>query len=118
MRNEHKKRLRHKRKQCSTKRSITELKCKLEAAQEKVAESELKIVNLKRMSRTFWERWKWELEKRKEAVMMSKHDPGTTQQTNIYLQEISYSMLTNPLVNGEQRKYYLGRGSFGVVRLQ
>lgn len=56
MRNACKKRLRRERKHHT--KSVKGLKCKLEAAQEKAQDNERKITALKRMTRTFWERWK------------------------------------------------------------
>ena len=35
-----------------------------------------------------------------------------------HVQEIDISMLTDPLFNGERQECYLGRGSFGLVKLQ
>ena len=118
MRNERKKRLRRQKLHA---KSIKSLKCKLVAAQEKVQSSDTRITVLKRMTRTFWERWRWELEKRKEAMTMARltarhfHLQRTTV---IHLLEIDSSMLVDPMFNGEQQECYLGRGSFGVVKLQ
>ena len=120
MRNARKKRLRQKRKHA---KSIKRLKSKLGAAQVKAHNNESRIITLKRMNVTFWERWRWELEKRKEAMTMvrlgaSKWHLKPTTVVHLQVQEIDSSMLADPQINGEQQECYVGRGSFGVVKLQ
>lgn len=46
------------------KHKIKRLKDDLTAARESIKASEDKVLVLKSMSRTYWERWRWELEKR------------------------------------------------------
>lgn len=118
MRNARKKRLRRQKRHD---KSIKCLKSRLVTAQEKAQGNETRIIVLKRMTRTFWERWRWELEKRKEAMTMAGltarqfHSQRTTV---VHLQEIDSSMLMDPQFSGEQQECYLGRGSFGAVKLQ
>ena len=59
-----------------------------------------KIKTLRCMTQTFWERWKWELEKRKEALWLSRTRNYHRQSTEVkpYISEIDPSLLTNPIV--------------------
>ena len=59
----------------------------------------------------FWERWKWELEKRKEALWLSRTGNYRRQSTEVkpYISEIDPSLLTHPIVNDRQTESYLGR---------
>ena len=117
MRNSRKKRLRCTRNQA---KSIKRLKSTLEATKLKVQDNESKITALRRMTRTFWERWRWELEKRKEAMIMTRRagQLQLQQNTHLHIPEIESSMLSDPFLNGEKQECYVGRGSFGVVKLQ
>ena len=67
----------------------------------------------KNMSRSYWERWRWELQKRKELLGHDRSkclDDGKKA-----LLHIDPDMLTD-VVNGTTT--YVGRGSFGVVKLK
>lgn len=96
---------------------VTEIKLK-ECAQKESAKYKL-------MSRTYWERWRWELEKRKEIMvkemqsrsLMKRHSSPQTKRTN-EIQHINPDLLLDPVVNGKQEEVFIGRGSFGVVRMQ
>ena len=68
-----------------------------------------KIQLYKNMSRSYWERWRWETQKRMEPRQ------GVCGNSNDLLLEIDPSMLINICDEGVT---YLGRGSFGVVKLQ
>ena len=68
MRNERKKRMRNRMLRKSTKK----LKRELKEAQSKADQHMKKIVKLSAMARSFWERWRWELQKRKEALLTSR----------------------------------------------
>ena len=115
MRNLRKKRLRCTRNQAKT---IKRLKSTLEATKLKVEEDERKITALR--TRTFWEMWRWELEKRKETMIMTRRagQLQLQQSTHLHIPEIDSSMLSDPFLNGEKQECYVGRGSFGVVKLQ
>lgn len=75
----------------------------------------------KNMARTYWERWRWEAQKRKEAMIQthltqcststSKHPTATEK---MVLQQIDPSMLTNVY----DADNFVGRGSFGRVKVQ
>lgn len=82
------------------------------ASETKLKESaQRESAKYKSMSRTYWERWRWELEKRKESF--SPHhfsDQG--------IQHIDPDLLSDPILDGEQKEVFIGRGSFGVVKMQ
>ena len=96
-----------------------------------VTESELaekneleKKVNLyKRMARSFWERWQWELKERKDASMREKilsHQKRNIVVTpmnalQIKLHNINRALLSDPIPQGT---VVLGQGSFGIVKLK
>ena len=77
------------------------------------------------MARTFWDRWQWELLKRKEAMqgelkakcVSGRLDQGATLR-QVKVPEIDPVHLIDPIKNGKPTEVYLGRGSFSVVRLQ
>ena len=70
------------------------------------------------MSRTYWERWRWELEKRKEAMIeLKKKYPSKKCPSVCMLQEITPSMLTE-VDSQNTSESYVGRGSFGIVKVQ
>jgi len=71
------------------------------------------------MTRTFWERWKWELEKRKE-VLLTNNRTGhlhLSYEAKPNLHEIHSSLLTDHIYEDKRQECYLGHGSFGIVRL-
>ena len=87
------------------------------------------VLLYKHMARTFWDRWQWELQKRKEAVQEqlllrrgSAYKSAAYQvqasKSSHHLREIDPSRLANPIQGGKSVEKYLGRGSFSVVRLQ
>ena len=80
-----------------------------------------KVVLYKKMSKCYWERWHWELQKRKEALeqLQKKARNSISSQVNeMWLHEISPSLLTDPVRTTDSSKLYIGRGSFGIVKLQ
>ena len=100
---------------------VGQLQCELRFESSQKAKAELNVIAFKNRARTFWERWRWELEKRREAI----RDLQFTQlkakrphkcETCSYM-EIVPSMLNDPMLNGKQEEKYVGRGSFGVVKV-
>lgn len=77
----------------------------------------------KSMARTYWDRWQWELQKRKEA-MQELRTGGQRRQPESHgsllpaVHQIDPSHLTDPVIEGNSKEVYVGRGSFSVVRLQ
>lgn len=82
---------------------------------ESAVRSHIKYVG---MSRTYWERWRWELQERRQLLisqrMASRSLPPLVE---FVLPCIDPAMLKDPLINGEHKECYVGRGSFGIVRL-
>ncbi len=74
----------------------------------------------KSMARSFWDRWRWELLKRKEAhrenLTRNRHS-STTKEAAIH-HCIDPAHLQDPIADGKPTTMYIGRGSFSVVRVQ
>ena len=114
MRNERKKRLK-KRKRCAV--TAKHLKRQLEEMKHKADVDGKKLVRVTAMARSYWERWRWELQKRREALLDStRMGQLNVKQAVPNVHEIDETFLSDPIVN--QDPHYLGRGSFGVVKLQ
>lgn len=75
------------------------------------------------MSRSYWERWQWELQCRKECMVHEKRLLGRfgKEQSlkSFKVHEIDPDLLLNP-TNGADTAVdkFVGRGSFSVVRMQ
>ena len=87
-------------------------------------ESEKRVKLYRRMARSFWERWQWELRQRKEAMVREKSAflsslrGGSTSTPVFQLHEVDHTLLHDPEVEGSKVEMFLGRGSFGIVKLQ
>ena len=82
-----------------------------------------KLVLYRNMCRAYWERWRWELEQRKECMVREKrllsrqNAPKMVEVLKVH--EIDPDLLQNLRgVDGKEIDIFVGRGSFGVVRLQ
>ena len=89
----------------------SKLKTDLNSKQNQLKASQDKLQMYKNMARTYWERWRWECQKRKECS--SQRCSSTTD--ILIPPQINPAML-NDLTEGLTN--YLGRGSFGIVKLQ
>ncbi len=67
------------------------------------------------MARTFWDRWQWELQKRKEAIQ-EVPSPLCSSKPKVHI--IDPASLHDPTIDSKPTEVYIGRGSFSVVRLQ
>lgn len=112
------------RKRKSTKKKM---KAKMKQLREEVSaemklrkEAERLAFRYKQISRTYWERWRWELHKRKETMKeLGVRNPQFPSTSDKYLlHEIDPSMLEDPVVDGTIKTTFLARGCFGIVRLQ
>ena len=115
MRINRKKRLRKRYRKCK----VQKLEKTIESAEKNLMDAEKTVTKLKCMARTFWERWRWEIEKRRE-LMLSSTRIGRALHANVSPQnflEIEPGAL-HPKLAGTSSNYYLGRGSFGIVSLQ
>lgn len=80
------------------------------------------VVPFKNRAWTFWERWRWELEKRREAMtsLLRNRTFGAFDHvvSQSMLQEIGPAMIKDPVVGEDAEEHYVGRGSFGIVKVQ
>ena len=116
---EEKKFMKKKRRRCKMKKKLEELRC--DVIKEKVGRinAEQKCKKYIGMSRTYWERWRWELRMRREAIIRERTTASkSTTITKLVVPNIDTYMLEDPVVDGELKECFLGRGSFGIVRLQ
>ena len=67
----------------------------------------------KQMAHHYWDRWQWELQKRKEAVKEIREEIHATG-----LHEINPALLMNPNKDGQSTEVFLGQGSFSIVQLK
>jgi len=78
------------------------------------------------MTRSYWERWRWELQQRKDLILQErgayhklhchKNDFASEK---IKIHEIDPALLKDPVsADGQSTEIYIGRGSFAVVKLQ
>lgn len=86
-------------------------------------DAERKVVLYKNMSRSYWERWRWELQQRKDLMLQERgayHKLcGHKTSDKVKVLEIDPTMLKDPVnADGQSTEKYIGRGSFAVVKLQ
>ena len=74
------------------------------------------MLKYKCIARSFWDRWQWELCRRKEELRDSLRQPNVTHQPIHH--QIDPSELVDPICNGKPSTLYIGRGLFSVVRVQ
>ena len=79
-----------------------------------VTSVESELAKYKSMSRCYWERWQWELTQRKYEMRKRISSCGREHCVSTKLHEVDLSMLQDP----GSEPVFVGRGSFGVVRLQ
>ena len=90
-------------------------------------DAERKVVLYKNISRSYWERWRWELQQRKDLILQErgtyhKLGPSTncgSTSGKVKVLEIDPTMLKDPVnADGRSTETYIGRGSFAIVKLQ
>ena len=120
MRTSRRRRMRLKKNKDGLVKQVKQLKQQIETSKKETEKANSKIVTLKCMTRTFWERWRWEVEKRKEDLLMNSRvssvHAGSKDRFDIH--EIDPCLLRDPSCVRNEQEYYLGRGSFGVVALK
>ena len=118
----HKKRRKTKRSQGALKGKVKPLKKHLEIETSLRKQAESLLCKYKNISRTYWERWQWELHKRKEAlseeIFSKSRYLQRNQNSNVLLTEINPEILYNPVIDGTIKEVYLARGCFGIVCLK
>lgn len=125
MRAERKKRKRHmKAAMQQESKSASKLKTDLDTKQNQLEASQNKMQMYKNMARTYWERWRWECEKRKELgkesliplnVCCQYSSQGSSTTDKLMPPQINPAMLIDL---SEDLTTYVDRGSFGIVKLQ
>lgn len=78
-------------------------------------ESEMKVVHYRGMARSYWERWRWELNQRKEAMLQERAGRMSTAEVP-HLLEIDHTLLHDTTNDGSE--IFVGQGSFGVVKMK
>ena len=104
MRNERKKRLKKK-----SRAVVKHLKHELKEAHCKAEKDAKRLTRLSVMARSYWERWRWELQKRKEALLTSTQmgmHINSKQVAFPNVHEIKESFLSDPKVNNVEDKHY------------
>lgn len=91
---------------------------KLETEKRDRAECEAK--KFKDMATTYFERFCWEVQQRRDIMRKQKQTalPSPSVKTVFVLHEINVQNLQDPVVDGKQEVVYLGRGAFGIVKVQ
>lgn len=115
--------LRRKRKRCKKKMKtkLQQLKREVSSEIELRKQAERSVTTYRQISRTYWERWRWELHKRREAmqeIVTRNRFTSVKSSEKCLIHEIDPSMLKDPVVDGKFKEVYLARGCFGIVRLQ
>ena len=112
---EEKRAMKKARKKRRCKKVVEELKAECEKLKQTAVRSNMKYAG---MSRTYWERWQWELQERRRLIGCEQIARKNFKKSiQFVLPRIDPSMLENPPVNGESKECYAGRGSFGIVRV-
>ena len=77
------------------------------------------------MARTYFDRFCWEVQQRKAAIRQHKQEQlqfgqrgESCRKTKYMFNEINPKQLHDPVIGDSRETLYLGRGSFGIVRLQ
>ena len=96
--------------------SKVSLKQQLHTEREHLTVEKAASLKYKSMARSFWDRWQWELCKRKEELRDSLCQPSVEHQP--IHRQIDPRELVDPISNGKSSTMYIGRGSFSVVRVQ
>ncbi len=76
------------------------------------------MVLYRNMSRSYWERWQWELQQRKESMARERALQSDTLKRHERVHEIDQDLLHDPPDVTESTEMYIGRGSFGIVKMQ
>ena len=110
-----------------------ELRKKISEQEDQLRDSERKGITYRCMAKTYWERWRYELEERKKDVAKQREfkfkmryfvkSPGVASSSSSIptLPLIDRSMLTNPTQygsNARDKDVFVGRGSFGIIKFQ
>lgn len=92
--------------------AASSLKVAIKSKETLLEKSRNQMQTYKNMARCYWERWRWESQKRKESLTFRQQFSTADKST---LPQIDTSML-NDVSDGATT--YIGRGSYGIVKLQ
>lgn len=101
---------------------LAQEQCALEEKLRAAAEAEAR--KFKGMVKTYFDRFCWEVEQREADKQNGRSQrPGSTSRSagatgKCAVHEISAKNLEDPIIDGEQKAVYVGRGSFAIVRAQ
>ena len=107
---------------------IAQNKAELEEKQRKIIEKD--AAKYQGMAHTYYDRFCWELHRRKEAqkelrldalkqLSSNRKNNEKGKEKSVFLfNEIDEANLEDPVFEGERQEVYLGRGSFCIVKLQ
>lgn len=128
---EEKRRMRIARKKKQRRRYATnasELRHQIAEREIQLDDCEKRCVTYRCMSKTYWERWRYELEERKDDLMKERQfrfnvthcvkSPGFMSTPSPTLPIIDHSMLTDPIQCESDKDIFVGRGSFGIIKFQ
>ena len=92
-----------------------ELEEHIKTSKREIEKANSQIATLKCMTRTFYKRWRWEVEKRKEECLLNRRTRvGHVPKSSVHGHNI-HQIDPCSLRNSGDSECYLGRGSFGVV---
>lgn len=105
-----------------------ELRRQVAEREGQLKDCEKRCVTYRCMAKTYWERWRYELEERKDNLMKEKQfrfnlmhcvkSPGTASTPSSTLPLIDRSMLIDPVQCESDKDIFVGRGSFGIIKFQ
>ena len=107
---------------------VGELRRQVADREGQLNDAEKKCVTYRCMAKTYWERWRYELEERKDDLMKERQfrfsvmhcvkSPGVAAAPSPTLPLIDRSMLADPIQCESDKDIFVGRGSFGVIKFQ
>ena len=103
---------------------IKTLEKDLNHAQSLVKSEQNQVKHFRHVSRTYWERWRWEVDQRRESMNSERRSRETTYtkwiptEQHLLINHIDPELIKDAVVDGVPQEVYLGRGTFGIVRLQ
>lgn len=95
-----------------------ELREQIEDQHDQYIEVQQKLLTYKSMAKTYWERWRFELDERKQ-LLSNEREKFKHQYKSGELAVIDRSLLNDPSPESTATaSVYVGRGSFGIVKFQ
>ena len=82
-----------------------------------IKRAQVEVIKYKCMARSFWERWQWELQQCKKCLLDRSRQRDANIQPEITTLKIDPKQLCLPPNIQSEEESYIGRGSFGVVKV-